>query len=150
MKLENVISKNIVALKSTTSISECAKVMKEKDIGFIPLFEDNKIVGVITDRDITVKALANKADIHDEVKKYMTKKIYYLDIKDKDKIFDYLSEVKVKRLFITDNKKVIGICSYADLIKLDDKDGFIKMLENILEINRNDGRYEAEIDEFYL
>ena len=64
---------------------------------------------------------------------------------------NYIKEHKIKRILITDNRKVIGICSISDLLILDDyKDEIYGMIKSIYSIGPNKHKYETEIDEFYL
>ena len=54
MNAIDIMSRDLIILSENTSIRDVAQTMKEKDIGFIPLSNENKITGVITDRDMRV------------------------------------------------------------------------------------------------
>ena len=62
MKLENVMTRKIIYGNSSDTIYDISKKMKEYDIGFLPIIDDNKIIGIITDRDIVVNNLYNETE----------------------------------------------------------------------------------------
>ena len=62
MQAKEVMSSNIRIIPSNTSIQAAAELMRQMDIGTLPVTEDGQIVGVLTDRDITIRAVAEGAD----------------------------------------------------------------------------------------
>ena len=122
--------------------------MKEHDIGFIPISKKDKIIGVITDRDIVVRALANGARKNSKIESYISPNIISCDINETiDTILNIMKESKIKRVLITDLEKVVGIISISDIIN---EKNAIKAFKEIYEINRNDDYFKTEIDDFYL
>lgn len=150
MKAKDIMSKNLIVVKENTCICEVAKLMKEKDIGFIPISSENKITGVITDRDIVCNALANKCDINKEIKEYMTKKVISVNINDNiSKILNVMRKNKIKRVLVTNNDKIVGIVSFSDILNNNEFE-ILNTLKEIWSIKRNSDYYPTEIDEFYL
>ena len=117
MKIEDIMTKNIITSNIKCSIYEVSLLMKNYNIGFIPITEQNKVIGVITDRDIVIKAISNSSNTNTNIENYITKKIIYLeqnhDIEDCLKL---MSKHKVKRIIITNKGKMIGIISISDII----------------------------------
>ncbi len=152
MILSDIMSKNIIVSNIKNSIYDIAKMMLENDIGFVPIVDGNKVVGVITDRDIVTKAISNVANTSKDIKNYITKKIIYLDKSNSiDMCLKLMSKEKVKRIIITDNNKMIGIISLSDILNSRYNETlFLKTLRSIYPINRNSDYYKTEIDEFYL
>lgn len=147
MLIKNIMSKKIITNSYKDDIYEIAGKMKKYDIGFIPITKDNKIVGIITDRDIVINTLANK---NNEPIIY-TKTILSIDMdKSIEEALKFMKEKKVKRLIVTDKNLVVGIISLSDLIKHSNEKVLIETLKVIYEIDRNEHDYKAEIDEFYL
>lgn len=145
--IENIMSKNVIVLDENTNIIEVAKTMKENDIGFIPISKGNKIIGVLTDRDIVTKILANNDN---KIKNYITKKIIKINIK--SNIIDALEKMKthkIKRLLVEKDNKLVGVLSISDLLNLQENE-LLKTIKSIYAINRNSDEYHVKIDEFEL
>ena len=150
MKAQDIMSRNLIIMDDNTSISEVARIMKEKDIGFIPISNDNKIIGVITDRDIVVNAISNKCNLDTPVKEYATKNVISVNIDDNvSKILNVMRKNKVKRVLVNDEHKLVGIVSFSDILNNNEFD-ILNTMKEIWSIKRNNDHYETEIDEFYL
>ncbi len=150
MKAQDIMSRNLIIMNDNTSISEVARIMKEKDIGFIPISNDNKIIGVITDRDIVVNAISNKCNLDTPVKEYATKNVISVNIDDNvSKILNVMRKNKVKRVLVNDEHKLVGIVSFSDILNNNEFD-ILNTMKEIWSIKRNNDHYETEIDEFYL
>ena len=144
------MSRNLIIMNDNTSISEVARIMKEKDIGFIPISNDNKIIGVITDRDIVVNAISNKCNLDTPIKEYATKNVISVNIDDNvSKILNVMRKNKVKRVLVNDEHKLVGIVSFSDILNNNEFD-ILNTMKEIWSIKRNNDHYETEIDEFYL
>jgi len=152
MKIKDIMTRDLVIGNIDSTISEISKIMQQADIGFVPIADGNKIVGIITDRDIVIRALANNAESNTEVEKYMTTNIISIE-QDKtiEDAINLMGKEQIKRLIITNNNKVVGILSLSDIINMDVNSNLV--LENqkkIWEKSRNTDEYKTEIDDFYL
>lgn len=146
MKVKDIMCKDIIVMDIESSLYEISKTMKEYDIGFMPISKENKIIGVLTDRDIVTRIIANKDD---KIAGYITKDIISIDEnKDINEALTLMSKHKIKRLIVTSGEKVIGIISLGDLLQVDNE--AIKCASHIFEINRNTDKYITKINEFYL
>lgn len=63
MKIRDVMVRDVVAIDPSASLTEAAQLMREANIGILPVVEDGQVCGVITDRDLVVRALAVGADL---------------------------------------------------------------------------------------
>lgn len=151
MKAIDIQSRDLIIVDENTSIWEVAKIMKEKDIGFIPVSSENKIIGVITDRDIVCNAISNKSDLNKPIKDYFTKKVISVNEDDNiSKILNTMRKNKVKRVLVqNDNKKLTGIISFSDILNNNEFD-LLNTMKEIWSIKRNSDEYRTEVDEFYL
>lgn len=150
--LEAIMSKDIISIKEESSIQEVAAKMLAYDVGFLPITRKNKIVGVVTDRDIATTVFKNTTNLDTQVKDYMHKHIISCD-KNKDilDVLQMMRKEKIKRILITDKKRVVGIISLSDIINNTNFfEEILKTLREIFTINRNTDTYKTEIDEFYL
>ncbi len=152
MKIEKLMCKDLIICQTTDTISDIASLMQRCDIGFIPIAEDKKIVGVITDRDIVINAISNNADLDSEIEKYITRNVISIN-KDKtvEDAVNLMGVEKIKRLLVTDKDKLVGVLSLSDIINSDiDNQLIIDNQKKIWEIFRNIDEYKTEIDDFYL
>lgn len=150
--LEAIMSKDIISINEESSIQEVATKMLAYDVGFLPITRKNKIVGVITDRDIATTAFKNTTNLDTQIKDYMHKHIISCDkAKDVSDVLQIMRREKIKRILITDKKRVIGIISLSDIINnCNVYEEILKTLQQIFTVNRNTDTYKTEIDEFYL
>lgn len=151
MSLKNIITKNIIVGRINDDIVKISNIMKENDIGFVPICDDTKIVGVITDRDIVVNVVSNN-DIDGDITNYMTKDIISVNVNSNvEDVLKVMRENKIKRVIVEDDKKIVGILSISDIINFNCCDDLIlDSIKDIWRIGPNDHKYETEIDEFYL
>lgn len=148
MNIRDIMSKKLIIGKNTDSIKRISELMKENDVGFIPISNDKKIIGVITDRDIVVRALAMSAKGSSRIESYISPNVISCDVNENiETVLNIMKESKIKRVIITEFEKVIGIISLSDVIN--EKNAF-EAFKEIYEINRNDDYFKTEVDEFYL
>lgn len=146
MKIKDIMSKNIISSKSNSTINDISKLMKKYNIGFIPIIDD-KLIGVITDRDIVIKCIFNN-DYN--IKSYINRNI--ITIEENNNIEDALklmSTNKIKRLIVTKEKEIVGILSLSDILNTN-IDNIINTIKSIYEIKDNKFNNNPEIDEFNL
>ena len=114
--MNNLISKNLIVVDIKSNIYEVADTMKRYDVGFVPVSDNNKIVGVLTDRDIVTKIVANKDEL---IESYISKPIS-IDLNDSiENALTLMSKHKIKRLLVSSNNKLVGILSISDLLNTD-------------------------------
>lgn len=118
MKVKDAMHKRATWVTPDTSIRAAAKLMRDEDIGAIPVGENDRLVGMITDRDIACRGLANGKDVAKlTVGRVMTKPIVYCWAKDKLEAAAKIMEKKgVRRLPVIDeNKRMVGMLSLGDI-----------------------------------
>lgn len=148
MHIEDFMSRKVIAADVNNSLKEITSLMKENDIGFIPIHEEHKIIGVLTDRDIALNIVGNQDSHH--IRSYLKENI--IKVSKEESIEDALNIMasnKVKRLLVTDDKKVVGILSLSDLLEYEDE----KVLSTIKTIFKKEPHLkeeDVEIDAFYL
>jgi len=118
MKVKEMMHKGVEWVSPDTSITSIAKKMQQYDIGVIPVGENDRLVGMVTDRDITVRALANGRDISKlSARDVMTKGVIWCRDSDSAAEAARLMETKhIRRLPVMDEKKrMVGMLSLGDL-----------------------------------
>lgn len=145
--IEKIMNKNLIILNDS-SLEDIAKAMKRYDVGMVIIKENNKIKGIITDRDIVTKILANKDN---KIKEYLTTNLVSIDINsDMNEAIDLMKKHKIKRLLVKKDNKLIGVLSLSDLLNTVDNNILIETYKTIFSINRNTDKYLTNIDEFEL
>ena len=152
MNIKEIMSKNIITCSKDESLLKASNLMKKNDIGFLPISDNKKIIGVITDRDIVIKALSNKEDYSNPINDYINKNIITIDVN--SNIQDTLKTMgdnKIKRLIVKENNKVVGIISLSDIINSKYNESVLfDTLKSIYTITDKNNNETIEIDDFYL
>jgi len=118
MRVQDVMTRSPVSCGSGAKLDEVAKLMVEHDCGVIPICTDGVLSGVITDRDITCRAVAaGKAPRDIPVRDVMTKVVYTVsEDDDVQAAIDLMEAKQVRRLPVLDKeKKLVGIVAPSDL-----------------------------------
>jgi len=118
MKVKDIMHKGAQFVDQSTPLMEIAKKMRDFDIGAIPVMAKGHIVGMITDRDLTCRALADGADMSRlKAQDVMTKKpICCAPEDDVDKAVEMMEAKQIRRLAVTDeHHAVLGMLSLGDI-----------------------------------
>ena len=106
------------------SIRDVAKVMAEIDAGSMPVGENDRLIGMITDRDIAIRAVAQGKGPDTPVREVMTteKVLYCFDDEDLEHVAENMGEEQVRRLPVVNrDKRLVGIVSLGDIALKEDK-----------------------------
>lgn len=118
MKLRDIMTKDVIAVSPDTSVFDACQIMKDKNIGSIPICNDDMDVqGIITDRDVVLRVVcAGKDSKSTRCKDIMTDKLVVgkTDM-DVDSALDLMSDLKVRRLPVVENGKVVGFVALGDM-----------------------------------
>ncbi len=118
MQVKEIMTKDFEMINSSETLIDAAGKMKSLNVGVLPVREGNKIVGLLTDRDIVIRALAENRDARTTtVKDVMTSEIARCTTEDSvDDASNIMRENKVRRLLVVDNDGTpVGIVSLGDL-----------------------------------
>lgn len=116
MKIKDIMTKDIARLRSDDTIERAARLMKQYNVGSIPVCTDDKIIGIITDRDIAVRSVAPGQVSNQRVGDIMSTNLVVanpdMDVSDAASI---MSDRQIRRLPIVDNNSLVGIVSLGDI-----------------------------------
>ena len=119
MKVKEVMHKGVDWVGPETPITEIAKLMRQHDVGSIPIGEDDKLIGMVTDRDIVCKGLAkNDFDARRATARDVMSEGIHCCREDDDlaKAVKHMETLKIRRLpVINKSKRMVGILSLGDL-----------------------------------
>ena len=119
MLIKDVMTKTPTVCRPSDTLDHVAKLMLEHDCGEIPVCDGTKLVGVITDRDITCRAVATgKSPAAVPARDVMTREVYTVGENEKlDAALELMEEKLVRRLpVLGDDGRLAGIISQADLV----------------------------------
>jgi CBS domain-containing protein len=136
MKVKDAMHKGATWVEPTTSVRDVAKRMRESDVGAIPVKANGHLVGIVTDRDITCRAVGNGGDITKmTAQDVMTKDVVCCSPDDDIGVAIKVMEAKqVRRLPVTDSHKaMIGILSLGDISHKIGKDKSGEVLRAVSE-----------------
>ena len=119
VKVKDAMHKGVDWVGPDTPVAELAKLMRDHDVGAIPIGENDRLVGMVTDRDIVCKGLAqdNFDSRSTMARDVMTEEIHCCrEDDDLSKAMRHMEELKVRRLpVINKNKRMVGILSLGDV-----------------------------------
>lgn len=118
MQVKEAMHRGVYWVDPTTPISDIARLMKEHNIGCLPVGENDRLVGMVTERDIVCRGLANGLDLaRATARDVMSKGIFYTTEKASiDEAAALMEEHRVRRLPVIDDKKrMTGILSIGDM-----------------------------------
>ncbi len=146
MLIKDIYKRKIITGEIDASLTDISLIMSENDIGFLPIEDNGKIVGVITDRDIVTRGISKHKR---KIKNLLTRDIISINSDSDIKIaLDIMGKRQVKRLLVEENNEFIGIISISDIIKSDYSENVLNTLKNIYEEESNED--DTEVDSFYL
>lgn len=131
MKVSEVMSGDVVVVQQNDSIRTAAELMRSRDIGSVPVSADDRLVGMVTDRDIVVRALADGLDANTPVSQIMSEGIKYcFDDEDVRDVASNMAELRVRRLPVLDrDKRLVGFVSLSNIADAGDSKATEELLE---------------------
>jgi len=119
MKAQDLMTRDPYCCSADDSIRDVAQAMSEHDCGSVPVVESSRVVGIVTDRDLALRAVAQGRDSNTRVRDVMTSSPQCCgendDVKEIERI---MSDTQVRRVPIVDaDRRVVGIVSQADIAR---------------------------------
>lgn len=118
LNAQDIMTPSVDRNDPNTTIRDAAKHMRDGDVGALPVGENDRLIGMVTDRDIAVRGVASgKAPGTCTVREVMSDGVYYcFEDEDAEKSAEVMAEHKVRRLPVLNrDKRLVGIVSTADL-----------------------------------
>ena len=117
MRVREIMSKDVASLRSDDSVERAAQLMKQYNCGSIPVCTQDKLIGIVTDRDIAVRCVASGRDVTDQrVGDIMTETVVFanpeMEVNDAARL---MSDRQIRRLPIVENNSLIGIVALGDI-----------------------------------
>jgi CBS domain-containing protein len=122
MKVSDIMTRDVRLLNPDQTIREAARLMTEIDAGALPVSKNDRLVGMITDRDIVIRAVAQGRSPDTKVGDVMSKEMLYcFDIDELEDVARNMGNAQIRRLPVVNRaKRLVGIVSLGDLARTDD------------------------------
>ena len=133
-RCREIMTSNVTTANRAMSLREVARLMRDGDCGVMPIVEDKKLVGIVTDRDIVVRAIAEGKNAETPIGEAMTTEIF--SVKPDDFVFEairLMGDRQVRRIpVITETGELAGIIAMADVaLEMEDEREIAATLEEI-------------------
>jgi CBS domain-containing protein len=119
MQVKEIMTKSVKTVSPSDSVKKAAQIMEEVNCGSVPVTEGDRVVGMLTDRDITIKAVARGQGSDTPVKNCMSGTVVTIKPDaDAREAANMMADNQVRRLPVVDNQKLVGILAIADLARV--------------------------------
>ena len=121
MKLSEIMTREVEIIQPDDTLHTAAQKMRDRDIGFLPVCDGESLMGVLSDRDITIRALADGMDLNVMLGRDLmtTPAIYCFNDQDVTEAAKIMEENQIRRLVVLnrDDKRLVGVLSLGDLAR---------------------------------
>ena len=124
MNIRDVMTPNPRTVAPDDSIQSAARIMRDADTGAVPVVENGRTLGIVTDRDIVVRAVAEDGQMSRPIREIVTNTVVCAtpDMSTRE-ASELMSEHQVRRLPVVDSGRLVGIVSIGDLAVKEGRDG---------------------------
>jgi CBS domain-containing protein len=124
MRVSEAMTRDVRVANPGQSIRDVAKIMAEIDAGSMPVGENDRLVGMITDRDIAIRAVAKGKGPDTPVSEVMSKEVKYcFEDEDLEHVAKNMGDIRVRRLpVVSRDKRLVGIVSLGDVAQNEDSE----------------------------
>lgn len=148
MRVKEVMTTSVVTAGAERTLKEVAEEMREHDVGFLPIVENEQVIGLVTDRDLVTRGLAAGTKANAPVREILTPTIW--TVYENDAIGDLaarMSEKRVRRMIVLNGEdRPVGVVTLGDLAHHGDRETASEVLETVSDPatpKRIDSRTEA-------
>jgi len=138
--IRDVMTSNPCSIDADKSVAYAAKMMKDEDVGLAPIVEDDKLIGLLTDRDIAIRVVAEGRNPDQvTVREVASKQVVTIDPQqDLDEALRIMAKHQVRRLAVVEEDgKLVGVVAQADVAREGDDARTGELVE---EISKQEGK----------
>ena len=137
MKVKEIMTKEVEIVQPSDSLKEAAQKMRVRDVGFLPVCDGDRLVGVVTDRDIALRATAEGMDPNTSIGRDLLTNpiIYCFDDQDVKEAAELMEKHQIRRLAVLsrDDKLLVGVVSLGDIATNGTKKVSAEVLQSVSE-----------------
>jgi CBS domain-containing protein len=132
MLIKDVMCRDIKIIRQDTPLAVAARLMRDCDCGYLPVGEDDRLKGAVTDRDIVVRGLAEGLNPDAPVSEVMTDRIVYcMDSDHVEVAARHMKAEQIRRLAVLDaNRRIVGVLSIGDIARVTEDRDLTGSIEN--------------------
>lgn len=132
-RVSEIMTRNVYIADPEQTISDIARAMADADVGSLPVGENDRLVGMVTDRDIVLRAVAKGRDGKTKVRDVMTEHIQYCYDDDAiTKVADHMSNLGLRRMAVLNHdKRLVGIVTLSDIASCGESKAAAKMAKGV-------------------
>jgi CBS domain-containing protein len=142
MKLSEIMTRELEIIQPDDTLQVAAQKMRDRDIGFLPVCDGEELMGVLSDRDLTIRALADGMDVNVMLSRDLmtTPAIYCFDDQSVVAAAKVMEENQIRRLVVLsrDSKRLVGVVSLGDLARNGITDLSGQVLQKVSEPERKE------------
>jgi CBS domain-containing protein len=119
MQVNEAMTNDVKIASPNETIRDAARLMAQIDAGVLPVGQNDRLVGMITDRDIAIRAVAADKGPQTPIRDIMSKEVLYcFEDDDVDEVVQNMADIKVRRLPVLNHeKRLVGILSLGDIAR---------------------------------
>jgi CBS domain-containing protein len=147
LKVRDIMTDKVAYTNPRATIIEAAQLMQKYNVGSIPVCDENGVIGIITDRDIVVRNVANAGDPRQtQVQDVMTSHVWAASPDmDTDELAKMIGEYQIRRVPVVENNQLIGIVALGDIAT--DRRFDVEASEALSEISTPSRPQQTEINQ---
>lgn len=116
MRIEDIMTTDVETCRPGSTLQEVASMMREINVGSIPICEDGRLVGIVTDRDIVVRGIAEQIPSDAAISEILSAEVITGTVGHTiEEVAELMATHKIRRLPIVANERIVGIVSLGDL-----------------------------------
>lgn len=116
MQVKQIMTTDVRTIAPNDTITKAASLMSQLNVGAVPVTDNNRVVGIVTDRDIVLRGVAKGESSNQKVSEVMTPNVKYVSSDtDVHTVADIMAENQIRRLPVVDNGQLVGIVAIGDL-----------------------------------
>src|SRR4051812_20957654 len=145
MKVQEIMTVEVATATPDTTLEDVATMMRDEDTGAIPVVDGDEITGIITDRDIVIRAIAEGKDpVETTVEDILTGNLETIEPDtDVEEAAQMMSRRQIRRLPVVENGRLIGMLSLGDIAVKEHSETAGEALEDVSEGVKRGGRKQA-------
>lgn len=133
MRIGDVMSRDVCVVSPSTSLQEAARQMAARDVGCLPVGENDRLVGIVTDRDLVLRGISEGRGAEAEVREVMTPEVKYcFEDEDLDEVAANMAGLEKRRLpVLSRDMRLVGIVSLANFAHSHDPQASQELLRGV-------------------
>ena len=137
MKLKDIMTREVEVIDPKSSLKDAAQKMRIRDIGFLPVYDGDQILGVVTDRDIIVRSTAEGTDPDTSLGRdfITTPAVSCFDDQDVEEAARLMEEHQIRRVIVLsrDDNRLVGVVSLGDIARGSTRKTSAEVLQSVSE-----------------